>query len=124
MTTQEIETAPASAAEAKPNKKGRVGARRAPVAPAKTKSGKKARRTANTPKSAEHRGGAGRVSKGGTILELLKRSGGVTAKELIKTTGWQEHSLRGFLSSLRKRMGLKIVSTKAENGERSYCLES
>ena len=122
MTTQEIETAPASAAEAKQNRKGRVGARRAPVAPAKTKSGKRARRTASAPKRKQG-GGAGRVSKGGTILELLKRSGGVTAKELIKTTGWQEHSVRGFLSSLRKRMGLKIVSTKAENGERSYGLE-
>jgi hypothetical protein len=42
--------------------------------------------------------GARDGSKTATILELLKRPGGVTAKELLKATGWQPHSLRGFLS--------------------------
>ena len=39
-------------------------------------------------------------------------------------TGWQAHSVRGFLSgSLRKKMGLNVASTKAEDGERSYSIE-
>ena len=35
-----------------------------------------------------------------TILDLLKRPGGVTAKELMKATGWQPHSVRGFVSGM------------------------
>jgi len=30
-------------------------------------------------------------SKTATILDLLKRAGGATAKELLKATGWQPH---------------------------------
>ncbi len=32
------------------------------------------------------------------VLESLNRPGGVTAKELMKASGWQPHSIRGFLS--------------------------
>ena len=54
-------------------------------------------------------------------LDLLKRPDGATAKELMKATGWQAHSVRGFLSgTVGKKMGLAVTSTKGENGERSY----
>jgi hypothetical protein len=36
-------------------------------------------------------------------------------------TGWQKHSIRGFLSgTMRKKMGLKVVSTKDDTGTRLY----
>jgi hypothetical protein len=55
---------------------------------------------------------------------LLKRPGGATAKELLKATSWQPHSLRGFLSgTVGKKMGLAVTSTKAEDGERSYSIK-
>jgi Protein of unknown function (DUF3489) len=55
-------------------------------------------------------------SKTAQIVALLKRPGGVTAKELMKATGWQAHSVRGFLSgTVRKKMGLAVLSTKAES---------
>jgi hypothetical protein len=42
----------------------------------------------------------------------------------MKATGWQAHSVRGFLSGgVGKKMGLKLESTKAENGERSYFIK-
>jgi hypothetical protein len=36
-----------------------------------------------------------------------------------KATGWQAHSVRGFLSgTIGKKMGLTVTSTKGEDGER------
>jgi len=41
----------------------------------------------------------------------------------LKVTGWQAHSVRGFISgTLRKKMGLRVDSTKREDGERVYKL--
>jgi hypothetical protein len=48
------------------------------------------------PVSSPTRNDAREGSKTATILELLKRPSGATAKELLKATGWQAHSLRGF----------------------------
>jgi hypothetical protein len=129
MSTEQIGTAPASvAAEPKATKKGSAGARRANVAPKKSKPGKKARPAKKAPKppKSEKKGDSARDgSKAAKILELLKRPGGATAKELMKATAWQPHSVRGFLSgTIRKKMGLDIVSTKGEDGERSYSVKS
>jgi hypothetical protein len=58
-------------------------------------------------------------SKTAKILELLKRPGGASARELLKATGWRAHSLRGFLSgTVGKKTGLALASTKDEDGER------
>lgn len=49
---------------------------------------------------------------------------GASAKELLKATGWQPHSLRGFLSgTVGKKMGLALTSTKGEDGGRVYSLK-
>jgi len=96
--------------------KARVAKRRAPVAPSKGKPGRKAPRTKKA--AAARRG-----SKTAKILDLLKRPGGVTLKELMKATGWQAHSVRGFLSgTLGKKMGTPAESSKRADGERSYRL--
>jgi len=127
--TEQTETAPAStAAEPKATKKPRAGARRAPVAPKKPKSGKKATPAKKAPKARRGEKSAGSArdgSKAAKILELLKRPGGATAKDLMKATSWQPHSVRGFLSgTIGKKMGLTVVSTKGEDGERSYSIKS
>ena len=58
------------------------------------------------------------------ILDLLQRPGGATAKELLKVTGWQPHSVRGFLSgTVGKKMGLTVTSVKGDNGQRSYSVK-
>jgi hypothetical protein len=59
-------------------------------------------------------------SKGAKILELIGRPKGATRGEIMKATGWQAHSVRGFLSTAGKKHGLKIESTKNEAGERTY----
>jgi hypothetical protein len=109
--------------ETKGTKKASAGARRANVAPVKGKAGKKATPKKKTPRSA--RNDAREGSKTATILEMLKRTGGATTKELLKATSWQPHSLRGFLSgTVGKKMGLSVTSTKGEDGERSYSVKA
>ena len=123
--TEATEAALAPAAEPKASKAARVSARRANVAPKKGTSGKKASPAKKAPKSQKKASAARDDSKTAKILDLLKRPGGVTAKELTKATGWQPHSVRGFLSgTIRKKMGLAVTSTKGENGERSYSVKS
>jgi hypothetical protein len=118
-TTEQTETAP----ETKAAKRPTGGARRANVAPAKPKAGKKATPKKKAPRSA--RNDAREGSKTAMILDLLKRPGGASAKELLKATGWQPHSLRGFISgTLGKKMGLTVTSTKGEDGERGYSVKS
>jgi hypothetical protein len=127
-TTTSEQTAPAE--EPKAAKKPRAAAHRAHVAPSKAKSGKKAspakkdakgRKSARSPKKAT---GSRQGSKTAKVLDLVKRSGGATLKELTKATGWQAHSVRGFLSgALGKKMGLTVKSTKAEGGERCYSVK-
>jgi hypothetical protein len=102
-----------------------AGARRANVAPAKGKVGNKTTPAKKAPKSAKKATGARAGSKTAMILELLQRSGGVTAKEFLKATGWQPHSLRGFLSgTVVKKMVLTVTSAKGEDGERSYSVKA
>src|SRR5947209_14538553 len=57
------------------------------------------------------------------ILELLKAPEGASLAALMQATGWQAHSVRGFLSGkLSKQMGLRVSSLR-RNGERVYALE-
>lgn len=63
-------------------------------------------------------------SKKSIVLELLRRPKGATLAELAKATGWQNHSIRGFISgTLSKKMGLTVESTKNEANERAYCVD-
>lgn len=120
----------AQAEPPKPTKRANVAPRKPRVAPDKAKSGKKASPGRGRPKSQTGAKGAkaGADAREGTkaakVLALLRRPGGATLKELMKATGWQPHSVRGFLSGVvGKKMGLKLESTKAEDGERSYSVK-
>jgi hypothetical protein len=109
--------------ETKSTKKAVAGGRRANVASGKGKAGKKATPKKKAPKSARNEAREG--SKTATILDLLKRPGGATSNELLKATGWQPHSLRGFLSgTVGKKMGLTVASGIGEDGERSYSIKA
>ena len=90
------------------------------VAPAGTELAKKATKAPKTPRSAS---GAREGNKTETVLALLKREGGVSLQELMTTTGWQAHSVRGFLSgTIGKKMGLAVTSAKREDGTRFYSI--
>ena len=60
-------------------------------------------------------------SKTAQCLALLKRRDGVSIVELQTATGWQSHSVRGFLTAtIKKKLGLSLTSTIARSGERRY----
>ena len=111
--------------KAKATKKPRVGAQGAHVAPKKGKATKKAKAPKKAPKAAKKVGEAREGSKAATVLDLLKRSDGTTLAELMKATGWQAHSVRGFLSgTVSKKLGLAVTSTKVVDGERTYSIKA
>jgi Protein of unknown function (DUF3489) len=118
---------PAAEPAATKRPRGRTQTRH--VAPAKGKSGpkasseKKAREGAKAAKPAKNGKRARQGSKTAKVLDLLKRPTGATGADLMKATGWQAHSVRGFISGvLGKKLRLKVMST-VENGERRYALK-
>src|SRR5437899_1456365 len=50
--------------------------------------------------------------KGKMILEMIGRPKGATLSEIMTATGWQAHSVRGFISTSGKKHNLKIESEK------------
>jgi hypothetical protein len=103
----------------------RVAPKRAHVAPKTAESAKRGSGRKKAPKATKKAGAARDGSKAAKVLDLLKRPNGVTLKELMKVTGWQPHSVRGFLSgTVGKKLGLTLTSTKAGDGQRTYSVQA
>ena len=101
------------------SKKGATRKKGAPKGQKTAKVGKKAAKPARTREAATPRA----ESKGAKIMALIRRPKGATLAELAKLTGWQNHSIRGYLSgTVGKKMGLTVESVKREDGERVYSI--
>lgn len=60
-------------------------------------------------------------SKFSIIIEMLKRPEGSTINDLSAATGWQAHSVRGFLSgTVKRRLGLTLTSETTDKSGRRY----
>jgi len=114
---------------APPNAKPKAPQQEAPVAapepatpfdePAAKQKAPKAR-TAKPAKAA----GEPKAPREGTakanVLAMIQRKGGATLDEIGKATGWQRHTIRGFMSVVPKKAGLTVTSTRREDGARVY----
>jgi hypothetical protein len=65
----------------------------------------------------EPQSGAKRTSKQDEVIALLRRPEGATVDEVARATGWQRHTVRGvFSGTLKKKLGLTLVSAKEQRG--------
>jgi hypothetical protein len=85
-------------------------------------SAKKAKATkkARQPKKAARKLQADRTNKKAEVIAMIQRAKGATLDEIMKATGWQRHTVRGFVSILGSKGGQKIESSKNAAGERTY----
>ena len=59
-------------------------------------------------------------TKQSRVIAMLQSPAGATIAAMMKATGWQQHSVRGFLAGVvRKRLKLKLGSKKLD-GIRVY----
>ena len=109
------------APEKAPSKKGASQRKSAPKA---KKSAKAAapKKEGKAPRPARAQKGAteARTNKKAEVIALMKRAKGATLAEIMETTGWLRHTVRGFVSLLGSKGGEKVESSKNAAGERCY----
>lgn len=86
--------------------------------PEEAPKGAKAKASLSAPRVREN-------SKQAQVVELLKRKQGATIEQISQATGWQAHTVRGFIAgALKKRLGLLVTSDKSEGQARVYRVQA
>jgi hypothetical protein len=63
------------------------------------------------------------ASKQDRVIKMLNRRQGATIATIMKATGWQPHSVRGFFAGVvRKKLRLELRSEKVDDGDRVYLI--
>jgi hypothetical protein len=84
---------------------------------------KESRRAQKASRSTSRPAQAG--SKQEFVIEMLRRQSGVSIDDIVFKTGWQPHSVRGFLSGVvRRKLKLSLVSEVRKDGVRRYHVAS
>lgn len=83
------------------------------------KAQKKVSASDTQPTSRETKDTGKKISKTEQVIKLLRRKNGASIADLQKATGWQPHSVHGFLAGLRKR-GLKVERMATDGQKGAY----
>jgi hypothetical protein len=131
VTTQEAANVAAQSADVAPStapskrrasqKKGaHRGQQRAKAAKlaAKPEAQKKVRQSKATDRELVARAGTAKAK----VIAMLQRKDGATLDEIMKATGWMSHTVRGFISLLGSKDGLKIERGRRDDGAWVYAV--
>jgi hypothetical protein len=102
-----------------------VGKQAAHAAPAKGKPKKDAHKGKRRHTARDAAKDTAPIAREGTkkaeVIDLMRRSQGATLAEIMELTGWQSHTVRGFVSgTLIKKLGLEVESFRSNEKERTY----
>lgn len=61
-------------------------------------------------------------SKSSSVTKMLSRGTGATVAEIMKSTGWKEHSCRAFLTGVRKTS--KLLKEQRPDGKTAYRIDA
>jgi hypothetical protein len=115
-TNQKATKIPATAAPAQEAATAASQPKKPTPAARKAKAAKPAKKAGSNKVAAAQEAG---TTKKDQVLAMISRKNGATLAEIMTATGWQKHTVRGFISIVGKA-GTKIDSSKTEAGARTY----
>lgn len=111
----------ANAIGGKPVKQGQAAQSAAPRVKARKAASEPARKPRPRSAAETHER---RDSKRARIIAMLQTPAGATIEAMTRASGWQQHSVRGFLAGVvRKKLKLKLRSDKIDS-QRTYRIEN
>ncbi len=112
---------PAEAPKVTRHKIHEVPGKTTPVGQPAAPAPKPTKTASNAPVTAPEATQTAKVNKGDTVLAMLSRPEGATLVQLQEATGWQAHSVRGYLAGTFKKKGHDTTNEKVD-GVRVYKL--